>query len=72
MSEVETLMQQLGDAAHAARAPLALASEAARNRALGAAAAAIRANRARILAANAVDMDAGHGARPVVRRCSTD
>jgi glutamate-5-semialdehyde dehydrogenase len=57
MSEVETLMQQLGDAARAARGPLALASEATRNRALSAAAAAIRANRGRILAANAIDME---------------
>lgn len=56
MSEVETLLRQLGRAARAARAPLALASAAVRNRALEAAAAAIRANRAAILAANAIDM----------------
>src|SRR5438045_1646200 len=57
MSEVEVLMRELGEAARAARAPLGLASTAARDQALVAAAAAIRANRVQILAANALDME---------------
>jgi glutamate-5-semialdehyde dehydrogenase len=56
MSEVEQLMQRLGDAAQAARAALALSDTATRNTALSAAAAALRARRTEILAANARDM----------------
>ncbi|MET0292865.1 MAG: glutamate-5-semialdehyde dehydrogenase [Steroidobacteraceae bacterium] len=61
MSDVDQVMQQLGDAAQSARAALALSSEATRNRALTAAAAALRARAGEILAANEVDMAA---ARP--------
>src|SRR4051812_20929530 len=57
MSEVETVMRQLGEAARAARTPLGLSSTAQRNQALSAAATAIRANRTQILEANAIDME---------------
>lgn len=56
--EVRELMQRLGQAAVAAVVPLALASSASKNRALSAAAAALRAHGAEILAANEQDMAA--------------
>ena len=56
MTEVRELMQQMGRAAVAAAAQLALADAASKNRALLVAAAALRAQQAQILAANAVDM----------------
>ncbi len=59
--DVQQVMQQLGNAAQAARAALAQSSTAARNQALTAAAAALRAGAADILAANAIDVAA---ARP--------
>jgi glutamate-5-semialdehyde dehydrogenase len=55
-SDVRSLMQNLGRAAVAAAERLALADTAAKNQALTAAAAAIRAQRDAILAANADDM----------------
>jgi glutamate-5-semialdehyde dehydrogenase len=53
---VADLMQDMGRAARAAAATLALAPSAQKNRALSAAAAALRAQRARILAANEADV----------------
>ncbi|HEX9473268.1 MAG TPA: glutamate-5-semialdehyde dehydrogenase [Steroidobacteraceae bacterium] len=58
MNPVQTLMRRLGQAAVAAAAPLALADGATKNRALLAAAAALRARRVAILDANAADMRA--------------
>ena len=58
MSAVQALMRELGQAAVAAAAPLALADTAVKNAALLAAAAALRARRAAILEANADDMRA--------------
>ena len=58
MSEIRDLMRQLGQAAVAAAAPLARADPATKNRALLAAAAALRARQAAILEANAADMRA--------------
>ncbi|HWL61986.1 MAG TPA: glutamate-5-semialdehyde dehydrogenase [Steroidobacteraceae bacterium] len=57
-SDLDEVMADIGRAAAAARAPLALSSGEDRNRALHAAAAAIRAQAAAILAANAEDMRA--------------
>src|SRR5690606_23647206 len=57
-SDLGEVMAGIGRAAAAARAPLALSSGDDRNRALHAAAAAIRAQAAAILAANAEDMRA--------------
>ena len=66
MNEVQALMRRLGQAAVAATVPLALAHGATKNRALLAAAAALRARRIAILGANAADMraarDGGLGA----------
>jgi glutamate-5-semialdehyde dehydrogenase len=62
MTEVAELMQAMGRAAVAAAAQLALADAAVKNRALLAAAAALRARRAPILAANAADMSAARAA----------
>ena len=62
MAEVPALMQQMGAAAVAAAAQLALADATAKNRALLAAAAALRARRAQILEANAADMAAAQAA----------
>ena len=57
-AEIAAVMQPLGREAVAAAAELALASTAAKNRALAAIAAALRARRAELLAANAKDMEA--------------
>jgi glutamate-5-semialdehyde dehydrogenase len=59
---VKNMMQEIGRAAVAAAAELALASTAAKNRALAAAAATVRARIADILAANAADMTAAAAA----------
>jgi glutamate-5-semialdehyde dehydrogenase len=56
MNDVGQIMKALGQAARAARGPLALASTATRDQALGAAAEALRARRGEILEANARDM----------------
>ena len=56
MPDLTQLMQQMGQAALAASDALGLADTAAKNRALSAAAAAIRAHKADILAANAEDL----------------
>ena len=61
--EIHALMQKLGKAAVAATAPMALADGATRNRALGAAAEALRRHSAQILAANALDMQAARAAQ---------
>jgi glutamate-5-semialdehyde dehydrogenase len=61
VSEIRILMRQLGQAAVAAAVPLALADTATKNRALLAAAAALRERRAMIMEANADDMRAAHG-----------
>jgi len=61
-AEIHALMQKLGQAAVAALAPLALAATATKNRALTAAAAAMRARSAQILGANEQDMQAARGA----------
>jgi len=58
VNPIQTLMRRLGQAAAAAAVPLALADGATKNRALRAAAAALRARRAGILEANAADMSA--------------
>ena len=58
MSAVQALMRQLGQAAVAAAAPLALADTASKNRALRTAATALRARSAAILSANVDDMRA--------------
>jgi glutamate-5-semialdehyde dehydrogenase len=60
-SDVQALMQQLGAAAVEAAGVLALASTTQKNQALEAAAAAIRAQHAAILSANAQDIQAAHG-----------
>ena len=57
-AEIHALMQKLGQAAVAALAPLALAGTATKNRALTAAAAALRARSAQILSANEQDLQA--------------
>ncbi|MFN3233164.1 MAG: glutamate-5-semialdehyde dehydrogenase [Alphaproteobacteria bacterium] len=57
--DIETLMRGLGEAAQAAARELAYAPTDKKNQALKAAAAAIRAGSADILAANALDMNAG-------------
>ena len=57
-AEIAAVMQPVGREAVAAAAELALASTAAKNRALAAIAAALRARRAELLAANAKDMEA--------------
>ena len=62
MSEIAELMQAMGRAAVTAAAQLARADAATKNRALLAAAAAIRAQRAQILAANAADVAAARAA----------
>ena len=62
MTEVHALMQEIGRAAVAAAAQLALAEAATKNRALRSAAAALRARRPQILAANAADLEAAGGA----------
>ena len=62
MTEVVELMQAMGRAAVAAAAQLARADAATKNRALLAAAAALRAQCAPILAANAADMSAARAA----------
>ena len=62
MSDVHALMQAMGRAAVEAARVLALADTATKNRALRAAAAALRARRALILAANAEDMAAARRA----------
>jgi glutamate-5-semialdehyde dehydrogenase len=59
---VKTMMQEIGRAAVAAAAELALASTAAKNRALGQAAATVRARASDILAANDADMAAATAA----------
>ena len=56
MSDVETVMMQIGKAAHAARDALALSPTDVRNRALAEAAHSMRARRAEILTANAEDV----------------
>jgi glutamate-5-semialdehyde dehydrogenase len=56
MSDLTELMQQMGQAALSASDALGVADTAAKNRALSAAAAAIRAHKADILAANAQDL----------------
>jgi glutamate-5-semialdehyde dehydrogenase len=61
-AEIHALMQKLGQAAVATLAPLALAATATKNRALTAAAAAMRARSAQILGANEQDMQAARGA----------
>jgi glutamate-5-semialdehyde dehydrogenase len=61
MSDVETMMQRLGDAAQACRAVLALSDTATRNRALVGAAHAIRSRRGELLTANAIDMEQARG-----------
>ena len=61
-AEIHALMQKLGQAAVAALAPLALAATVTKNRALTAAAAAMRARSAQILSANEQDMQAARGA----------
>jgi glutamate-5-semialdehyde dehydrogenase len=61
MNEVERMMLGLGHAARDCREALALSDTATRNRALVAAAAALRARRAEILAANARDMEQARG-----------
>ena len=61
-AEIHALMQKLGKAAVAAATPLALADTATKNRALTAAAAALRAHSAQILTANEQDMQAARGA----------
>ena len=63
MIDVHALMQSIGRAAVAAAARLALADTAAKNRALLSAAAALRAQRVQILAANAADMDSARSAQ---------
>ncbi len=60
--DVHALMQRLGRDAVAAAAQLALATTEQKNRALAAAAADLRANAARILEANAADMQAARNA----------
>jgi len=60
--DLRLVMRRLGEAARAAAARLALASNETKNRALTAAAKAIRANAGKILAANAADME-GAGKR---------
>jgi len=60
-AEIHALMQKLGQAAVAAATPLALADTATKNRALTAAAAALRAHSAQILSANEQDMQAARG-----------
>ncbi|MGH8253204.1 MAG: aldehyde dehydrogenase family protein, partial [Steroidobacteraceae bacterium] len=62
MNDVRELMQQMGRQARAAAAQLALADSATRNRALLAAAAALRAQSAQVIAANAADMSAARTA----------
>jgi glutamate-5-semialdehyde dehydrogenase len=62
-TEVAALMEGLGKAATAAASELALASTAQKNAALGAAAAAVRARRTAILAANERDMAAARARR---------
>ena len=62
MSDVHELMQDIGRAAVAAASQLALADTATKDRALLAAAAALRAQRAQILAANEADMDSARAA----------
>jgi glutamate-5-semialdehyde dehydrogenase len=59
---VKTMMQEIGRAAVAAAAELALASTAAKNRALGVAASTVRARAGDILAANDADMAAATAA----------
>ena len=63
MTDIHALMQELGRAAVAAAAPLALADAATKNRALLAAAAALRARRAELLAANGADLEAARRAQ---------
>ena len=58
MQSLDSLMQELGRAAAASRTALAQSSGETRNRALQAAARAVRERQAAILAANARDMDA--------------
>ena len=60
MSTVQALMRRIGQAAVAAAAPLAFADAAAKDCALVAAAAALRAHRAAILEANSQDLRAAH------------
>ena len=62
MTDVHALMQDIGRAAVAAAGPLALADSAAKDRALLAAAAALRTRHPQILAANAADMDSARAA----------
>ena len=62
MTDVHALMQDIGRAAVAAAGPLALADSTAKDRALLAAAAALRTRHAQILAANAADMDSARAA----------
>jgi glutamate-5-semialdehyde dehydrogenase len=62
-SELGALMQRMGAAACAAASVLALAATAQKNRALAAAAEALRARRAELLAANAADLTAARGKR---------
>ncbi|WP_028035622.1 glutamate-5-semialdehyde dehydrogenase [Chelativorans sp. J32] len=59
---IPALMAELGARARAAARPLAVASTVQKNDALLAMAAALEANKEKILAANAVDMERGHGA----------
>jgi glutamate-5-semialdehyde dehydrogenase len=61
--EIHALMQSLGAAAVAAAGPLAQAATATKNRALQAAAAAIRSNEQLILASNAFDLTAARQAQ---------
>ena len=63
MIDVHALMQSIGRAAVSAAARLALADTATKNRALLTAAAALRAQRVQILAANAADMDSARSAQ---------
>src|SRR5690242_18508073 len=57
-TELGALMQRIGETACAAAAVLALADSAGKNRALAAAAAALRGRREELLQANAADMEA--------------
>jgi len=59
---IPALMAELGARARAAARPLAVASTVQKNDALLAMAAALEDNKEKILAANAVDMERGHGA----------
>ncbi|MGE0734039.1 MAG: glutamate-5-semialdehyde dehydrogenase [Alphaproteobacteria bacterium] len=66
--EIHAIMRRLGEQARAAAGVLALASSEAKNRALREAAASLRRNQAKLLAANARDLDeAAPGSTPAFR-----